>query len=70
MNFYATRGTDPRRWYPDGAYDDLPAAYKANVNVSAPPYDHAEGGSPALDDGEIDALVAFLGTLTDEVMPK
>ncbi len=44
--------------------------HKANVNVSAPPYDHSEGDSPALDDGEIDALVAFLGTLTDEVVPK
>ena len=71
VSFYATRGTDPVRWYPDdGAYDDLPAPYKANVNVSAPPYDHPEGGPPALDDGEIDALVAFLGTLTDEVVPK
>ncbi len=68
--FYATRGTDPERWYRGGAYDDLPAPYKANVNVSAPPYDRSEGGSPALDDGEVDALVAFLGTLTDEVVPK
>ena len=68
--FYATRGTDAKRWYVDGAYDDLPAPYKANVNVSSPPYDHREGDAPALDDGEIDAVVAFLGTLTDEAVPR
>jgi cytochrome c peroxidase len=68
--FYATRGTQPKRWYQDGPYDDLPAPYKANVNVSSPPYDHREGDAPSLDDDEIDAVVAFLETLTDEAVPR
>ncbi|HEY2510364.1 MAG TPA: cytochrome c peroxidase [Polyangiaceae bacterium] len=63
--FYATRATDPRRWYGSPAPDDLPAAYRENVNDRVAPYDRAPGGPPALDEAEIDALVAFLGALTD-----
>lgn len=64
--FYATRDTDPARWYPGGVpFDDLPPAYHANVNRSEAPYDRKPGESPRLDDAEIDAIVAFLGTLTD-----
>jgi cytochrome c peroxidase len=63
--FYATRGTNPERWYPGGVYDDLPAKYRANVNDRVVPYDRRPGDPPALDEGEIDAIVAFLGTLTD-----
>jgi len=64
--FYATRDTDPARWYPGGVpFDDLPPAYRANVNRSEAPYDRNPGDAPRLDDAEIDAIVAFLGTLTD-----
>jgi cytochrome c peroxidase len=64
--FYATRGTDPRRWYgSNAAYDDLPQKYRANVNADRVPYDRGPGEKPRLDDGEIDAIVAFLQTLTD-----
>jgi cytochrome c peroxidase len=64
--FYATRSTTPSRWYPAGTkFDDVPATNRANVNVSSLPYNRAEGDKPALDDEEIDAIVAFLGTLTD-----
>jgi cytochrome c peroxidase len=64
--FYASRSTAPERWYPPGApFDDLPAAYKINVNVDQAPYNRRKGQAPALDDGEIDAIVRFLGTLTD-----
>lgn len=64
--FYATRGTDARRWYASGAsFDDLPESYRANVNTDRAPYDRAAGEAPRLDDGEIDAIVAFLRTLTD-----
>lgn len=68
--FYASRDTDPGRWYPrraDGSiakYDDLPAGYQANVNVDAP-FGGKPGDKPVLSDDEIDAIVAFLGTLTD-----
>ncbi|HTB72136.1 MAG TPA: cytochrome c peroxidase [Polyangiaceae bacterium] len=64
--FYATRGTDPKRWYSSGtAYDDVPQKYRENVNTSRVPYDRGVGEAPRLDDGEIDAIVAFLQTLTD-----
>ena len=64
--FYATRDTDPARWYPGGVpFDDLPPGYHANVNRSEAPYDRNPGDAPRLDDAEIDAIVAFLGTLTD-----
>jgi cytochrome c peroxidase len=69
VEFYATRGTTPRRWYPTGTYDDLPEKFRANVDVSSPPYDRREGDGPALDEGEVDAIVAFLGTLTDLSVP-
>jgi cytochrome c peroxidase len=69
--FYASRDTDPARWYPRGAdggvakFDDLPARYAANVNTE-PPFDRGAGDTPALSDAEIDDIVAFLGTLTDD----
>jgi cytochrome c peroxidase len=64
--FYATRGTHPDLWYPHGAkFDDLPEVYRHNVNTLALPYNRHEGDPPALDDEDIDAIVAFLGTLTD-----
>jgi cytochrome c peroxidase len=68
--FYATRDTDPARWYPtlpDGSvakFDDLPPRYVANVNMD-PPFGGKPGGQPALTDAEIDDVVTFLGTLTD-----
>jgi cytochrome c peroxidase len=64
--FYATRGTDPKRWYASGApFDDLPPIYRANVNADRVPYDRGIGEKPRLDTDEIDAIVAFLQTLTD-----
>jgi cytochrome c peroxidase len=64
--FYATRGTDPKRWYgPGPAFDDMPERHRVNVNTTRVPYDRGVGEAPRLDDGEIDAIVAFLQTLTD-----
>ena len=71
LTFYVQRDTAPQRWYPrnpDGSiakFDDLPARLHANVNTSEAPYDRKPGDSPALDDREIDDLIAFLQTLTD-----
>jgi cytochrome c peroxidase len=71
---YATRDTDPRHWYPKLAngkvdkIDDLPTIYKANVNIEEVPYDRKPGQRPRLSDQDIDALVAFLNTLTDKGM--
>jgi cytochrome c peroxidase len=70
VRFYVQRDTDPARWYgrdPRGAarhFDDLPARYHANLNNDAP-FGGAPGAAPALSEAEIDAIVAFLKTLTD-----
>ena len=67
VSFYATRSTNPERWYPPGLrYDDVSARFRGNVNVTTFPYNRVEGEKPALDDEDIDAIVAFLQTLTDE----
>ncbi|HVT54165.1 MAG TPA: cytochrome-c peroxidase [Dongiaceae bacterium] len=74
VEFYATRDTSPEKWYPHRAngsidiYDDLPEAYRANLNTD-PPFGGKPGDKPALDDREIDDIVAFLGTLTDGYRP-
>ena len=71
VQFYVTRDTNPEKWYPksaDGAvrkFSDLNEADAANVNTSEVPYDRKPGEAPRLNDAEIDALVAFLHTLTD-----
>lgn len=64
--FYATRSTKPDLWYPHGTkFDDLPERYRGNVNTLSFPYNRREGAPPAFDDAEVDAVVAFLETLTD-----
>jgi cytochrome c peroxidase len=64
--FYATRDTDPARWFPAGnKFNDLPAQYHANVDVDTPPYQRRPQQRPQLNDDEIDDIVAFLFTLTD-----
>jgi cytochrome c peroxidase len=64
--FYATRAVDPMRWYKSKIkFDDVPAKFRGQVNVNSIPYNRRVGDVAALDDQDIDALVAFLGTLTD-----
>jgi cytochrome c peroxidase len=69
--FYATRDTDPGHWYPrnlDGTidkFDDLPEAYRANLNDEVPFDGRKPGGKPGLTEAEIDDITAFLQTLTD-----
>jgi cytochrome c peroxidase len=75
VSFYVTRDTDPARWYPraaDGGIDkfnDLPPAYRRNVNTSEAPYNRQPGQAPALTPDEVAAVVKFLGTLTDGYRP-
>ena len=65
----------PEKWFPlksDGSVDkfnDLPDAYKANVNMTEAPYNRQLGDVPALSDAEIDDLIAFLQTLSDGYVP-
>jgi cytochrome c peroxidase len=68
--FYATRDTEPQLWYTNGEkFDDLPPALRSNVDVDTRPYHRMPGRRPALNDEEVDDIVAFLNTLTDGYSP-
>lgn len=74
LGFYVRRDTNPEEWYPvvNGVvqkFNDLPEAYRANVNTSEAPYNRLPGMAPALSAGEIDDVIQFLGTLTDGYQP-
>ena len=74
MAFYATRDTNPERWYPLGAggtpqkFNDLPEQYRKNVDVE-PPFDRQRGDTPAMSEQDIKDVVAYLNTLTDGFVP-
>ena len=66
---YVQRDTNPEKFYPTvrgklEKFDDLPKRYWSNINIDAP-FDRKPGDKPALDEGEIKDVVAFLNTLTD-----
>lgn len=68
--FYATRDTDPAKWFPEGKkFNDLPSIFHTNVDVDTPPYQRRPKQRPQLNDEEIDDIVAFLHTLTDGYKP-
>lgn len=75
VKFYVERETRPEKWYPRGAdgkvamYDDLPAAYHANVDVKDAPFDRRRGEAPALTEKEIKDVAAFLKMLSDNYEP-
>lgn len=74
VSFYVRRDTNPEEWYPSGVngiekFNDLPPEYRKNVNTTEAPYNRKLGDQPALDSDEIDAVVAFLNTLTDGYQP-
>jgi cytochrome c peroxidase len=74
IEFYVQRDVRPGKWYPRtpggtvDKFNDLPARYRGNVNME-PPFGGRPGDAPALDDKEIDDLIAFLKTLTDGYVP-
>jgi len=66
VRFYATRASDPQRWYGGSPLpDDLPAAYQGNLETAKAPFNRAPGSAPLLSDTEINDIVAFLHTLSD-----
>jgi len=75
ITFYVQRDTNPEKFYPvdqNGTvlkFDDLPPEYHRNVNTVEVPYNRRPGEAPALDEAEIDDLMAFLGTLDDGFTP-
>jgi cytochrome c peroxidase len=70
VRFYAERDTQPQKWYPRGRdgttmkFDDLPAAYRGNVDVQ-PPFGGRASGGAGLSEADIADIVTFLNTLTD-----
>ena len=69
LRFYATRDTEPARWYSRDAkgrvqgYDDLPRPLRGNVNREAP--FAPVSGRARLNARDIEDLMAFLKTLSD-----
>lgn len=65
LDFYDFRDTRPRRVYPHEKYDDLPPAYRANVDTADAPFDRKPRQAPPLTGAEERDIIAFLRTLTD-----
>jgi cytochrome c peroxidase len=70
VRFYAERDTHPDKWYPRDAqgaivkFNDLPREYFDNIEMGTP-FGQRTGAIPILSASDIDAIVAFLNTLTD-----
>jgi cytochrome c peroxidase len=75
LDFYNLRDTEPEKIYPravDGAvqkFDDIPLQYRANVDVSDPPFDRHLGEMPAMTAQDEADIIAFLKTLNDGYEP-
>jgi cytochrome c peroxidase len=75
LAFYNLRDVDPGKIYPhDGRgkieqYNDLPARYRANVDVTDAPLNRKLGDAPAMSAQDIRDIIAFLKTLTDGYRP-
>lgn len=65
LDFYDFRDTRPQRIYPGEKYDDLPPAYRANVDTVDAPFDRRRGEAPPLSPAQERDIIAFLHTLTD-----
>ncbi len=70
IRFYNTRDTRPEDWYPvvQGVvqkFDDLPHAYRGNIDTQAPLDGRARGTAPPMSDQDMADLEAFLQTLND-----
>jgi cytochrome c peroxidase len=76
LDFYDFRDTEPEKIYPRAAdgtvakFDDIPARYLANVDVTDPPFDRKPGEAPAMTPQEEADIIAFLQTLTDGYQPQ
>jgi cytochrome c peroxidase len=76
MDFYNFRDTNPEKVYPVGAdgkvqkYNDIPAQYHANVDVTDPPFNRHPGETPAMTAQDETDIIAFLQTLNDGYKPE
>lgn len=70
LDFYNNRDVAPDKVYPPGAvFDDLPALYRANVDVTDPPFNRHKGDAPPMTADDEADIIAFLQTLTDGFVP-
>ena len=71
LTFYNFRSAAPQKIYPHGPTgtilvdDDLPPAYRANVDHTDPPFDRKPGERPPMSTQDMRDIIAFLQTLTD-----
>jgi len=71
LDFYNLRNVAPEKVYPRGAngkpdiYNDMPAAYRANIDNTDAPFDRRPGDPPPLTAQDIQDIIAFLHTLDD-----
>ena len=75
LDFYNFRDVQPGKIYPtvDGKvqkFNDLPAAYHANVDTIDPPLNRHLGESPAMTKQDMRDIIAFLHTLNDGWAPR
>jgi cytochrome c peroxidase len=70
--FYVERDTNPGKWYPTGGngkvekFNDLPPQYRSNVDTVDAPLNRKLGEKPVWNSQQIDDVIAFLRTLTDQ----
>jgi cytochrome c peroxidase len=74
VRFYNTRDTAPQRWYPTarGAvhkFDDIPKAYRSNLDPQMPLDGRAPGSKPPMTEQNIADLLCFLKILNDGYTP-
>lgn len=75
LEFYNLRSVAPQRIYPRGADgrlaldDDLPTAYRGNVDTTDAPFNRHVGDPPPLTERDIRDILAFLHTLDDGYVP-
>jgi cytochrome c peroxidase len=65
LDFYVNRDRDPKL----RRYDDLPPAYRANVDTVDAPFGRRRGDPPVLTSAQERDVIAFLRTLTDGYRP-
>lgn len=70
LNFYNQRDVAPQNVYPTvggtvASFNDIPAAYQANVDRVDPPFNRQLGQAPAMSQQDITNIIAFLHTIDD-----
>jgi len=71
LDFYDFRDTEPEKIYPRGGdatvqkFNDLPARYVGNIDVTDPPFDRKPGDRLAMTERDEADIIAFIDTLVD-----